>query len=392
MTRLRFLGPSAWTVFYEGAIVKIGITCYPSHGGSGVIASELGLGLARAGHEIHIVSYATPFRLRSFHQNVFIHEVEATSYPLFKYPPYALSLATKLVDVAREYKLDLIHAHYAVPHAASAYLAREILRPAKVRTITTLHGTDITLVGQDESFYQVIKFAIEQSDGVTAVSRYLQQRTMEEFEISREIRVIYNFVDTNRYTPDTGGCTREHFAPKGEKILIHASNFRPVKRVSDVVRVFARLRQQIPAKLLLVGEGPERLFVQQLVKELKVSADTVFLGEQDYVENLMGCADLLLLPSEQESFGLVALEAHACALPVVGTPVGGLPEVVCDGETGFLVPVGEVAEMSEKALRLLTDDKLCKNFRNNARRRAVEQFDNQLLIPCYEKFYEEVLG
>ncbi|MDA2937849.1 N-acetyl-alpha-D-glucosaminyl L-malate synthase BshA [Acidobacteria bacterium AH-259-A15] len=372
--------------------MKIGITCYPTHGGSGVIASELALGLAQGGHEIHIVSYATPFRLRSFHQNVFIHEVEVTSYPLFKYPPYALSLATKLVDVAREYGLDLIHAHYAVPHAASAYLAKEILRSKRLKTITTLHGTDITLVGTDKSFYQVIKFTIEESDGVTAVSRYLQKRTIDEFDIRREIRVIPNFVDTGRYKWDSSNCTREHFAPKGEKILMHASNFRPVKRVTDVVRIFARVREQMPVKLLLVGEGPERLFVQQLVKELKLSDDVLFLGEQDYLEKLMSCADLFILPSEQESFGLVALEAHSCGVPVIGTPVGGLPEVVADGETGFLLPVGDIAGMSTKAAELLTNSELYGAFQKHGRERAVRCFDSQLIIPRYQAFYEEILN
>jgi len=235
--------------------VKIGIVCYPTHGGSGVIASELALGLSQRGHEIHIVSYATPFRLASFHQNVFIHEVEVSSYPLFKYPPYALSLATQLVEVSKQYGLDLIHSHYAVPHAASAYLAKQMLGSENLKTVTTLHGTDITLVGLDKSFYQVIKFNIEESDGVTAVSQYLQKRTQEEFAIQREIRVIHNFVDTERYSNSANNCTKDHFAPKGEKILMHASNFRPVKRVTDVVRIFATIREQIPVKLLLVGEG-----------------------------------------------------------------------------------------------------------------------------------------
>lgn len=372
--------------------MKIGIICYPTHGGSGVVASELALGLAQRDHQVHIVSYATPFRLGSFHQNVFIHEVEATSYPLFKYPPYALSLATKLVDVSKEYGLDLLHAHYAVPHAASAYLAKQILGSQKVKTITTLHGTDITLVGLDSSFYQVIKFNIEQSDGVTAVSEYLQKRTVEEFAIRREIRVIHNFVDTRRYDRDSNDCTREHFAPQGEKILMHASNFRPVKRVTDVVRIFARIREQIPVKLLLVGEGPERLFVQQLVKELKLSQDVSFLGEQDDIGQLLSCTDLFLLPSEQESFGLVALEAMSCGVPVIGTSIGGLPEVVVDGETGFLLPVGDVSGMAKKALELLSQAERYAAFQKKARERVASSFDSQLIIPQYEAFYEEVLN
>ncbi|MFQ5708409.1 MAG: N-acetyl-alpha-D-glucosaminyl L-malate synthase BshA [bacterium] len=371
--------------------MKIGIVCYPTHGGSGVIASELALGLAERGHEIHIVSYATPFRLRTFSQNVFVHEVEVASYPLFKYPPYALGLATKLAEVAEEYHLDLIHAHYAVPHAASAYLAKKIMRTEKLKTITTLHGTDITLVGADKSFYRVIKFNIEESDGVTAVSKFLQRRTIDEFDIAREIRVIYNFVDTSR-SQGLDACAKERYAPGGEKILMHASNFRPVKRVSDVVRIFARVREKVPTKLLLAGEGPERLFVQQLVKELKLSEDVMFLGEQDFIEELLRCADLFILPTEQESFGLVALEAHACGVPVVGAATGGLPEVVADGETGFLLPVGEIARMADKACQLLSNQELYEDFSQRARERAVRCFDKHLIIPKYEAFYEEILN
>ncbi len=372
--------------------MKIGIVCYPTHGGSGVIASELALGLAGLGHEIHIVSYATPFRLASFHQNVFIHEVEVSSYPLFKYPPYALSLATKLVDVCKQYGLDLIHSHYAVPHAASAYLAKQMLGSEKLKTVTTLHGTDITLVGLDKSFYQVIKFNIEESDGVTAVSEYLQKRTQEEFAIQREIRVIHNFVDTERYSQSANHCTKDHFAPNGEKILMHASNFRPVKRVTDVVRIFATIREQLPVKLLLVGEGPERLFVQQLVKELKLSEDVLFLGEQEYIGQLMNCADLFFLPSEQESFGLVALEAQSCGVPVIGAATGGLPEVVEDGKTGFLLPVGDISGMAQRSLELLSKNDLYEAFHKKSRKRVLDYFDSKSIIPQYEAFYEEILN
>ncbi len=372
--------------------MKIGIVCYPTHGGSGVIASELALGLAQRDHEIHIVSYATPFRLASFHQNVFIHEVEVSSYPLFKYPPYALSLATKLVDVSKQYGLDLIHSHYAVPHAASAYLAKKMVGSEKLKTVTTLHGTDITLMGLDKSFYQVIKFNIEESDGVTAVSHYLQKRTQDEFAIQREIRVIHNFVDTERYSRAANNCTKDHFAPNGEKILMHASNFRPVKRVTDVVRIFARIREQLPVKLLLVGEGPERLFVQQLVKELKLSEDVLFLGEQEYIGQLMNCADLFFLPSEQESFGLVALEAQSCGVPVIGAATGGLPEVVEDGKTGFLLPVGDISGMARKSLELLSKHDLYEAFHKEARKRALDCFDSKSIIPQYEAFYEEILN
>ena len=372
--------------------MKVGIVCYPTHGGSGVIASELALGLARRGHEIHIVSYATPFRLGSFHQNVFIHEVEVASYPLFKYPPYALALATKLVEVAREYGLDLIHAHYAVPHAASAYLAKKMLRTQELKTITTLHGTDITLVGGDKSFYQAIKFNIEESDGVTAVSHYLQQRTLQEFSIDREIRVIHNFVDTHLYSHDSSDCTKGHFAPKGEKVLMHASNFRSVKRVKDVVHVFARIQERIPAKLLLVGEGPDRLPVQQQVKDLHLSDHVLFLGEQDYMEELLSCADLFILPSEQESFGLVALEAQSFGVPVIGTNMGGLPEVVAHGETGFLLPIGDIEGMAAKALELFESPAQYASFQKQARDRVLGCFDSQMIIPQYEAYYQEVLA
>lgn len=372
--------------------MKIGITCYPTHGGSGVVASELALGLAERGHEIHVVSYAIPFRLSKYHRNVFIHEVGVASYPLFKYPPYALSLATKLVDVVQEYDLEIIHAHYAVPHAASAFLAKQILLPRRLKTVTTLHGTDITLVGADISFFRVIQFAIENSDGVTAVSHYLRQRTIDEFQITREIRVIHNFIDTQRYTPEPTVCRKQDFAPDGEKILLHASNFRPVKRVGDVVRIFDRIRSEIPSKLLLVGEGPERLFVQQLVKELKLVEDVLFLGELDTLEEILNCADLVVLPSEQESFGLTALEAHACGVPVIAAAVGGLPEVVIDGETGFLLPVGEIADMSKKGLSLLTNPDLAREFRISARQRALEAFDSKSIVTQYETMYEDVLA
>lgn len=372
--------------------MKIGIVCYPTHGGSGVIASELAIGLAKKGHEIHIVSYAPPFRLRSFHQNIFIHEVGVTSYPLFKYPPYALGLATKLVELVEEYNLELIHAHYAVPHAASAYLAKQILNSQRIKTITTLHGTDITLVGADQSFHRVIKFTIEKSDGVTAVSNYLKQRTIEEFDIQREIRVIYNFVDTARSAQNNTICKKEAYAPNGEKILMHASNFRPVKRVGDVVRIFARVREQIPSKLILIGDGPERLFIQQLVKELKLTDNVYFLGEQDHMEPLFFCADLFLLPSEQESFGLTALEAMACCIPVIGTETGGLPEVITHGETGYLFPVGEIINMAEKAVVLLSDPENHELFKTQARRRARKFFNANQIIRQYEAFYEEILN
>jgi L-malate glycosyltransferase len=371
--------------------MKIGIVCYPTHGGSGVVASELAIGLAKKGHEIHIISYAPPFRLRTFYRNIFVHEIEVATYPLFKYPPYELSLVTKLVELAETRDLDLIHAHYAVPHAASAYLAKQILNSGRLKTITTLHGTDITLVGADPSFQRVVKFAIEKSDGVTAVSRYLMNRTVEEFDIRREIRVIPNFVDVARPSQNRDLCSRDALAPRGEKILMHASNFRPVKRIADVVRIFARVRERIPAKLILIGDGPERLFIQQLVRELKLNSDVQFMGEQDQLEPLFLCADLFLLPSEQESFGLTALEAMNCGVPVIATSIGGLPEVITHGETGYLFPVGDVADMAASAVALLTDPARHGLFKAQARKRAEQFFNADQIIPLYEAFYEETL-
>lgn len=372
--------------------MKIGIVCYPTHGGSGVVASELAIGLAKAGHEIHIVSYTTPFRLRSFHQNIFIHEVDVASYTLFKYPPYALALSTKLVELVEEYGLELIHAHYAVPHAASVYLTKQILNSHSIKTITTLHGTDITLVGVDPSFHRVIKFAIEQSDGVTTVSNYLKQKTIEEFDIQREIRVIYNFVDMKRCILNGEVCSKSTFAPNGEKVIIHASNFRPIKRVGDVVRIFAKIKSKTPAKLILLGDGPERMFAQQLVRELKLSRDVHFLGTQDHTEPLLSCADLFLLPSEQESFGLAALEAMACGVPVLATNIGGLPEVIKHDETGFLFPVGDIKDMADSAVKLFKNENKFFNFRIKAKERAERFFNKEDIIPQYEAFYEEVLS
>jgi N-acetyl-alpha-D-glucosaminyl L-malate synthase BshA len=370
--------------------MKIGMICYPTHGGSGVVASELGLALARRGYEVHFISYAVPFRLREFHPNIFLHEVDVAAYPLFKYPPYDLSLTTKIVDVAQEYNLDILHAHYAVPHATSAYLAKHVLNAKKLKVITTLHGTDITLVGADKSFFSMIKFSIEQSDGVTAVSNYLKQRTIEEFQINRDIRVIYNFIDPGKGgDPKPRVCRREKYAPKGEKVLMHASNFRPVKRVSDVVRIFAKVREQMPCKLLLVGEGPERLFMQQLVTELKLREDVMFLGEVDYIEEILRCADLFLLPSEQESFGLAALEAMNCSVPVIGAQTGGMPEVVVNGETGFLFPVGEINAMAQTAIELLSNDEKHRRFAASARNRA-QQFAIDRIMPEWESYYQEI--
>jgi N-acetyl-alpha-D-glucosaminyl L-malate synthase BshA len=371
--------------------LRIAIVCYPSHGGSGVVASELALGLADRGHTVHIVSYAVPFRLRAFNPNVRIHEVEVATYPLFKYPPYTLGLATKLAQVASDEKIDVIHAHYAVPHAVSAFLAKEILGGSVPKIVTTLHGTDITLVGADESFHRVTKFAIEVSDGVTAVSRYLRERTIEEFSIQKPIEVIYNFVDVSRGTRGAPS-ERSHWAPHGEKILVHASNFRPVKRAGDVVRIFDLVRRKLEAKLLLVGEGPDRLSVSELVRELRLSEHVHFLGEQDYLESVLASSDLLLLPSEQESFGLVALEAASEGVPMVGSRIGGLPEVVLHGETGYLCAVGDVEDMANSAVALLTDPVAYARFSSRAKARARDEFDAARIIPQYERLYERILA
>jgi N-acetyl-alpha-D-glucosaminyl L-malate synthase BshA len=316
--------------------------------------------------------------------------VEVNTYPLFKYPPYTLGLATKIAQVAADESMDVVHAHYAVPHAVSAFLAKQILGGTHPRIVTTLHGTDITLVGADESFHRVTKFAIEVSDGVTAVSRYLRDRTVEQFSIEKPIEVIYNFVDTSR-GPRGRPSDRSHFAPASEKILVHASNFRPVKRVTDVVRIFDLVRQRVAAKLLLVGEGPEEMLARELVKELQLVDHVHFLGEQDYIENILAVSDLLLLPSEQESFGLVALEAMSCGVPVVGSRVGGVPEVVLHGETGYLLPVGEVREMADAAVKLLVSPDEHRRMADGAKERARTHFEASTIIPQYERLYESLL-
>ena len=372
--------------------MRLAIVCYPTHGGSGAVASELAIGLAEGGHDVHVVSYATPFRLRRFHPGVRLHEVEIASYPLFRYPPYTLGLATQLAEVASEEGLDIIHAHYAVPNAVSAFLAREIIGNGRTRLVTTLHGTDITLVGADKSFDRVIRFALERSDAVTAVSAYLAERTRRDFAPELPVEVIPNFVETTLPPPGPEQCAREAWAPNGERILMHASNFRPVKRISDVVRVFAEVRRRIPAKLVLVGEGPERLFAQQLVRELELVGAVHFLGEQDDLQGPLACADLLLLPSEQESFGLTALEAMASRVPVIATTIGGLPEVVVDGETGRLFPVGDVPGMAAEAVRLLTDEAARQTMGAAGRARALACFARSTVLPRYEALYERVLG
>ncbi len=370
--------------------MKIGITCYPTYGGSGAVAAELGVQLSQRGHEVHFVSYAPPFRLPSFQHNLFFHQVETMSYPLFEHTPYTITLAAKMADVAVAEGIDLLHVHYAIPHAVSAYLAREVMG-GRLKVLTTLHGTDITLVGTDPSLRSITRLAIDKSDQVTAVSSYLEQKTRETFQPSRPIRVIPNFVDSARFRPRQDEA-RHRFAHPGERILLHLSNFRPVKRVPDVIQIFARVRQKIPAKLLMVGDGVERPAAQRLAEELGVAKDVFFLSRQDDIPSLMKVADLFLLPSEQESFGLAALEAMSCGIPVIASRVGGLPEVIEDGVSGILYPVGDVQGMSQGAIQVLTDDSSHLRFAQAARQRVLDHFDASRIVPQYETLYEELLG
>jgi N-acetyl-alpha-D-glucosaminyl L-malate synthase BshA len=372
--------------------MKIGIISYPTQGGSGVVATELAMALARRGHSVHLFSYAHPFRLPRFQRNLILHEVEVSTYPLFKYPPYDLALAARLAEVVEEAGLQILHAHYAVPHATSAWLAKQLVAPRPVRVVTTLHGTDITLVGTDPAYFRVVRFSILQSDRVTAVSQSLRRQTQEEFGIGRDIVVVPNFVDTKRFRDLPESSERRVFAPNGEPILAHASNFRPLKRVGDVLRIFARVRTEMPAKLLLIGQGPDRIFAQRLAKDLGVEADVHFLGEQEFPERLYACADLFLLPSEQESFGLSALEAMSCGVPVIATRVGGLPELIEDGKTGFLFPVGDVEGMAQAALRLLRDPELRHAMARDARRIACEKYDQERVVDLYEELYRELIA
>ncbi|MGH7658250.1 MAG: N-acetyl-alpha-D-glucosaminyl L-malate synthase BshA [Gemmatimonadales bacterium] len=376
------------------ADVKIGITCYPTYGGSGAVATELGLALAQRGHSVHFITYASPFRLQGYVERVFFHEVDTRMgrYPLFDHFPYTLALASKQHEVALSEKLDVLHVHYAIPHATTGYLAREMLRgklPLKV--VTTLHGTDITLVGQESSFYAITRFSIEQSDAVTAVSSYLKEETLRAFGCDDcAIEVIPNFVDLGEYQPGDSDC-RESVAPAGHKLITHVSNFREVKRVKDVVRVFARIRRAMPATLMLIGDGPEREDAAREAKELEVSDDVRFLGRLDRVTNLLQASDLFILPSQSESFGLAALEAMACGVPVVASRAGGLPEVVDDGVNGILEPVGSVEAMSRRAIELLRDDARYQRMADAAKEKA-RIFASERVVPLYEALYERVVG
>ena len=370
--------------------MKIGITCYPTYGGSGVVATELGKELAVRGHDVHFISYALPIRL-TVTDRITFHEVEVLSYPLFEYPPYDLVLATKMAEVISRYNLDVLHVHYAIPHSISAYLAKMMLTDRKVPFVTTLHGTDITLVGSDRSYLPITRFGIEQSDAVTAVSQYLKEKTIEEFQIQRPISVIPNFVNCDVYSRATDMTLRQRFAGEGEAIFIHISNFRPVKRVGDVIAVFSQVRKTCPAKLLLVGDGPERPRAEWLAQNEGVSSDVLFMGKQSEMWPLLSISDVLLLPSENESFGLVALEAMACEVPVIATRIGGIPEVVEDEEDGFLFGLGDVADMAQASIRLIKNPKLREAMGKTARRHALHDFCATKIVRHYEQLYLQTI-
>jgi L-malate glycosyltransferase len=371
--------------------MKIGITCYPTYGGSGVVATELGIELAARGHEVHFISYAMPIRLNPAAERIFFHEVDVSSYPLFEHPPYTLSLAVKMFEVMQEAHLDLLHVHYAIPHSVSALLARSMAAPRRLPFVTTLHGTDITLVGNDPSYLPITRFSIEQSDGVTSVSRYLQERTVREFDIRKPIEVIPNFVNCDLYRRAEDSALRGLWAPGGEPILMHLSNFRPVKRVTDVVEIFALVRQKIRAKLVLIGDGPERGPAEHLARQRGISKDVILLGKQDHVEEKLGVADLFLLPSDHEAFGLAALEAMACEVPVVASDVGGLPDVVTHGVDGYLVPARDVAAAAKCALDILTRADRGREMGVLARTNARKRYCSNDVIPRYEAYYRKVL-
>ncbi len=372
--------------------MKIGIVCYPTFGGSGVVATEIGKGLAEKGHQIHFITYRQPVRLDSFQENVFYHEVSSHDYPLFEYAPYETALASKLVDVIKYENLDLLHVHYAIPHAAVAYMAKKILlsEGRYIPVVTTLHGTDITLVGQNASYAPVVAFSINKSDGITAVSDSLKKATLTHFDIKKEIKVIPNFIDFRRFQKRNKDHFKKAIAPDGEKILTHVSNFRKVKRVEDVIHIFKAVYDKIPCKLLLIGDGPERQNIERLCRDIGLCHEIRFLGKQDAVEELLAISDLFVMPSGSESFGLAALEAMACEVPVISSNVGGLPEVNIHGETGFLSDVGNVKEMAENAIKILENEELAATFGKNALEQA-QRYDIKHVLPLYEKFYLEIL-
>ncbi len=371
--------------------MRIGIVCYPTFGGSGVVATELGKELALKGHKIHFITYSQPARLDFFNENLFYHEVYVPTYPLFQYPPYELALASKMVDIVRFEKLDVLHVHYAIPHASAAFMAKQILKSKNIHipVITTLHGTDITLVGKDASFEPVVTFSINQSDGVTAVSDSLREETYNFFQIEKDIEVIPNFINLDKFNRQKKEHFRLAISPNNEKLLVHTSNFRSVKRIQDVIKIFAKVLEKIPSKLLLIGDGPERPKMEKLCRQLNICNDTRFLGKLEAVEEVLSIADLFLMPSEKESFGLAALEAMACEVPVISSNAGGIPELNIDGVTGFVSPVGAVDEMVKNALYVLQDENL-NTFKANAFNRAKE-FDVKKIVPLYEHYYQRII-
>lgn len=370
--------------------MKIGITCYPSVGGSGILATELGKLLAERGHIVHFITSGMPFRLGKYYRNIYFHEVDVSSYSVFQYPPYDLTLASRMAQVAKTEKLDLLHVHYAVPHATSAYLAKQMVGE-KLKVVTTLHGTDITVLGYDHTLKDIIRFGIEQSDAVTAVSNSLIQQTRDVLQVDKPIDLVYNFIDKREYYPRDMCDVREEYAPNGEKVFIHISNFRAVKRPEDVIRIFGRIRARIPSKLLMIGEGPELPIVRDLTAMLGLSDDVIYLGKQEDIACVLSMADVLLLPSEQESFGLVALEAMACGKPVISSDAGGLPEVVRDGETGFVLPIGDVEAMAARAVQLVSDSGMYERFARQSIERAYHTFCHTTITEQYEAIYRRVL-
>lgn len=373
--------------------MKIGIVCYPTFGGSGVVATELGKALATNGHEIHFITYSRPARLDFFSENLFYHEVSISNYPLFDFPPYELALASKLVDVVRFEKLDILHVHYAIPHASAAFMAQQILATygIKIPFITTLHGTDITLVGKDASYNPVVTFSINHSNGVTAVSDNLKAETFKHFDIKREIEVIPNFIDLDRFKREPKAHFKEAIAPGHERILVHTSNFRKVKRTMDVIEIFKKVQEKLPSKLLMVGDGPDRSQAEHLARDLGVAHNVRFLGKQDAIEEILSVSDLFLIPSESESFGLAALEAMACRVPVISSNIGGLPELNVEGVTGFLCNIGDIDAMAEKSLYVLEDCDRLNKFKEAAYNRA-KDFELSKIMPKYEAYYREVLS
>ena len=372
--------------------MKIGIVCYPTYGGSGVVATEIGLGLAKKGHEVHFITYKRPARLSHFNTNVYLHEVSSFDYPLFEYTPYETALASKMVDVVKYEELDILHVHYAIPHAAVAYMAKQILltHGINIPIVTTLHGTDITLVGSNKSFFPVAEFSINSSDGVTTVSNQLKKQTEETFDVQTDIRVIYNFIDFERFRKTDKDHFKKAIAPDGEKIMVHVSNFRKVKRVEDVILVYEKVQAKMPCKLMLIGDGPEREKMEEMCRERGLCSEIRFLGKQDAVEELLAVADIFVLPSQNESFGLAALEAMACEVPVVSTNIGGLPEVNIDGKTGFLCEVGDVQAMADSVLKILENPETHQKFRCAAFEHA-KTFDIENILPVYEAYYEEII-